>query len=609
MKKRIVSFLSPARLRALCLSLLLAAVALVGSFIMLEYSTFPTSLWDHLAGLEAKVVLLNIGTLGAAFSGLLILTNRVWLASLLTSAVCGTLAVINVYVIKYHGMPLSFLVIKNARTAANILSGYSFSIEPAARNLLLGMAALIALCVLFRRFVRARRPRGLAMWLRNAVLLALSAALLYVGYLATPSIKPLRTIGWIWTNPYNRYGYTACTIETLYHLLRGVSAPDGYQQSEVDAITVERRGMLRPEQTPDIVLILNESFYDVATITDPQTDVSYLPRIEKMDNLLRGYAVVPSEGGGTNNSEYELLTSNSMQLLPGVTPFNFLNLTDANSVVSHLSALGYSTLACHSEPALNYSRSFAYPSLGFETSYFDGDFTGLQGYHFRDYPTDESVYRNALRWYEQMDESRPRFLYVLTVQNHASFDQNPPSADTVHTQRDYGTLTQDMNEFLTSIAMSDAAFGQLTDYFAAVDRPVIVCMVGDHAPYFLSSLETQYDYNEMQLRLRQVPLLVWANFELTPKPLDTMSLNMVVPSLLELAGVRQSPYYDYLLSAREQVPILSAFGRYYAADGTMYHYADDAGGAYEALVDQYFDLEYQNIKTDKNRHLYAPYAN
>ncbi len=598
-------------LRAIFLSksvrLLLACFIVWFGFCLLEYSTFPDAFFAHVRAMQPKYLLLNLASLGAACAVLTVLFARVWLACLVFSAGCGVLSVINYFVIKFHGMPLSFLLISNLRTAANVLSSYSFMPDRHIFHLLLLTALMLSACLIVGRRIKEERHSFRQLCLRNAVLLALSLAVLYTGYLADVPVKPLRTIGWLWSQAYDQYGYPACTVESLYCTLRGVSAPDGYNQSAMDAMAIERTAR-DGSARPDVVLILNESFYDVRTVTEPQTDVPFLANIDAMDNLLRGYAVVPLEGGGTNNSEYELLTSNSMQLLPGVTPFNTLDLTDANSIVSHLRALGYQVLACHSEPAVNYSRGLAYPALGFDRTYFDGQFTDLEGYFARRYPTDESVYQNAIRWYEALPEDSPRFMYVLTVQNHASFDQNHPDHAFVHAQRDYGAQTHAMNEFLTSISMSDQAFQSLTDYFSGVDRPVIVCMVGDHSPYFLSDLdESAYTAEDLNLALRKVPLLIWANYPLEPKDLGDMGLNMVIPTLLETAGIELSPYYDYLLQVKQHAPILTAYGLYYDADGVAYAYHDAAAPAH-AMIDQYFDLEYQNIKTNKNRSLYMPYS-
>lgn len=361
-------------------------------------------------------------------------------------------------------------------------------------------------------------------------------------------------------------------------------------------------------RTPDIILILNESFYDLQQIVDFEADAPYMKNITSMDNLLKGYAVVPGAGGGTNSAEYELLTSNSLELMPGVTPFNTVNLNGANSIVSHLGALGYYSVAAHSEPAVNYSRITGYRDLQFSETHFEEDFMDVTYFHDRWFETDESLYKNMIRWYEAAPEEVPRFMYLLTIQNHGSYEMNAPEHDTVHTRSDLGGSTELANEFLSCISLTDQAFKNLTDYFSAVDRPVIVCMVGDHAPNFTNSIISQYSDAETDLRKRSVPLLIWANYELENIELGTMSMNYVVPTLLEIANVQLTPYYSYMLQLKEQVPILTSYGDYYDADMTLYSYDADEGKLYEQMVDNYFYLEYENLQTKRNQNLFNPYS-
>ena len=65
---------------------------------------------------------------------------------------------------------------------------------------------------------------------------------------------------------------------------------------------------------------------------------------KNLPNSIYGHTISPHVGGGTNSSEYEMLSSNSLMLMPSITPFNWLNLHKANSLVSNLKDLGMPTL-------------------------------------------------------------------------------------------------------------------------------------------------------------------------------------------------------------------------------------------------------------------------
>ena len=87
--------------------------------------------------------------------------------------------------------------------------------------------------------------------------------------------------------------------------------------------------------------------------------INFLPETREMvniDNSIFQYCIVPNECGGTNRTEYELLTSNSLSMATNITPFNTIDFKDANSCVSYLKSLGYYTHANHVMTGDNYNR-------------------------------------------------------------------------------------------------------------------------------------------------------------------------------------------------------------------------------------------------------------
>lgn len=556
---------------------------------------------------DLRNLLLSSITIGILWSILFILCHRVWLANLLCGCICSGIAIANHYVILFHGMPLSFLVLRNFTTAMNVIRNYELTLDGHVIRVLFLTACLIIFSLLTKWFTKPVKASRLTILVRDGILILLCIAGFYTCYLGENPVKPRKTIGWIWTEPYARYGYAACTVETLFQSISVVNEPDGYTQSALDNISISHR-QKEESQTPDIILILNESFYDLKQATDFETDVPYMKNISSMENLLKGYAVVPGAGGGTNSAEYELLTSNSLQLMPGVTPFNTINLNGANSITHHLNSLGYYSLGSHSEPAVNYSRISGYRDLQFQEIHFEEDFEDVAYFHDRMFETDESLYRNLIRWYEAAPSEAPRFMYLLTIQNHGGYEMNAVEHDTIHILNDWGSNTEIANEFLSALSLSDQSFKTLTDYFSTVARPVIICMVGDHAPNFVKSIiSNQYSGAEADLRHRSVPLLIWANFELENIELGTMSMNYVVPTLLDIANVQLTPYYSYMLQLKQQIPILTSYGNYYDTDRNLYSYDSDEGAPYEQMVNNYFYLEYENLQSNRKQELFEPY--
>ena len=588
---------------ALFLNLFVFIASIFISNLMLEYSAFSIylSVKGYFAQFVFQYFLLGTATLGILFLLIFFLCNRLWLAGMIGSCISAILAVINFYVTKLHGAPLSFLILRNFSTALNVIHAYEIHIEQNVIFILCLLAICFGMCAAVGFFAPPVRLTGRKRFICNSLLCILSCLFFYFGYMGNDPIKPQKTISWLWREAYFRYGYVPCTVETYFQLSNIVSKPEGYSEEVVDNLSFPAQTAQEASAAPDIILILNETFYDPSVIVDLETDVPYLEKISTLENCLRGYAVIPGNGGGTNSSEYELLTSNSMELLPGVTPFNVLNLQGANSIVSHLSAQGYHTTGSHPEDRENYNRRVSYSALGFENIYFQNDFPDCDFYHDRLFETDHSVYQHMISFYENSPADVPRFQYLLTIQNHASWDLNDSAYDTVHAANDFGSNDAAVDEFLTGISQSDAAFYELTQYFSRQERPVIVCMLGDHGPAFAESIaDPKLSEEDRNLLVRTVPLLIWANYPLEQQPLGTMSINYVVPTLLDIAGVKLNPYYRYQLRLKQDVPVLTSYGIYYDAAGNRYAYNSDAGAPYESAVNNYLYLEYNNLSDHRN---------
>ena len=184
---------------------------------------------------------------------------------------------------------------------------------------------------------------------------------MFFGYFGPVTIKPKTTYGWAWQNTYYTYGYLAGTIEATSLMSDPIIEPENYTDTAVQTAAQKAGDYVAPaspesaEDYPDVVMILSESFYDFDLVTDLQADTGIMPVTKNLPNSVYGHTISPHVGGGTNSTEYEMLTSNSLILMPSITPFNWLNLYNANSVVSYLKGLGYTTMAAHPYTCLLYT--------------------------------------------------------------------------------------------------------------------------------------------------------------------------------------------------------------------------------------------------------------
>lgn len=541
--------------------------------------------------MENKYLLLNLCTVAVIYAMLVIMTNRIWSAGIILHSFFLVVAVVNYYTVKLHGLPFTIHELANARTAFRVMGGHGIRMD----RYVLSMIVLSAVCVLVywvcrksEKYLTFRKA-----CIRDTIMAAMAALFVYFGYASPNSIKPHTTLSWNWWEPYQTYGYLPCSIESIAQTFHIYNMPEGYSEEKAEGIAVNQ--MTEEGKKPDIILILNETFYDLGIVSDIKTDRAYLENFYALDNAVHGYAVVPFVGGGTNHSEYELLTSNSIYLFnSNVTPFNVLGMKNENSIVSYLKQMGYWTIGAHASIAENYNRERAYPNMGFDQTFFIDDFTKTDYYGQRKLLSDRAVYENFYSWYEGCGEGQPRFAYLLTIQNHSPWETNEAGEDVVHLNGGYGSLTESVNEYLSCIYQSDQAFRELTEYIEGVDRPVLVCMVGDHSPWFAEDLVSEnISEEEKQIGLRSTPFVIWANYDIESRDVGTVSLNNIVPLILETGGIETSVYYQYMLDLMKQVPVLTSYGCYLDTQGNVYRYDEENG--YTNDVNDYFYLEYYNI--------------
>ena len=226
---------------------------------------------------------------------------------------------------------------------------------------------------------------------------------------------------------------------------------------------------------------------------------------------------------------------------------------------------------------------------------------------------DTRDYDYLIRQYENMPSDAPRFVYLLTYQNHGGWEQNPDDFDTVHTGDDFGEFTDDINEYMSTVKLSCDAFRDLIDYFSQSDRPVIVFMTGDHAPSFISDLPGKFDFSNLEERIvkRTTPYVIYNNYgadfsDIFSGTYQYASMFMFAPEIVKLAGLPLTDYYQDILNMRSAFPVLTSDSICMNADGDLNLYSADNNLNHNNLIKKYLYLEYNGLTAgdDENYKFY-----
>lgn len=357
----------------------------------------------------------------------------------------------------------------------------------------------------------------------------------------------------------------------------------------------------KTEKHPHIVVVMNESFADLQKIGNMGLSTEIMPFIDSLnENTIHGYALASVFGGGTSNSEYELLTGNSMGFFkqnPIVYQEYLKNRS--YSMATFLHDLGYYCVATHPYYGSGWARTAAWPFLGFDEISFLDDYP--QQDLIRNYVSDSEMYGQIINTFKSKTGDDPLFVFGVTMQNHGGYDVSEdafPSEDFV------GSAYPDVNQYLQLIRISDASLEKMISFFQKYEEDVVLLFFGDHFPKLSSSFYESLNHGpidtleEIQNQYT-VPFFIWANYDIEEKEITLTSLNYLSSYLMETAGIELPPYNRFLRDVELFIPAMNSQG-FINADYECKTYSE-ANEEETELLKKYRTLEYNSLFDTKNR--------
>jgi len=383
-----------------------------------------------------------------------------------------------------------------------------------------------------------------------------------------------------------------------------IKRPEGYtvQAAGETLATFESEGA-EEGNTPNIIVIMDEAFADLPGLYGFETDVDALPNIHSMrENTIHGRVLVSVFGGGTANTEYEFLTGNSLHFFPiGSSPYVQYTGSRQQSLAWKLSEMGYSHIGYHPYLAISYRRTAAYPFLGLDPFYSVDDELPYEDC-LRSYVSDRSDFKNVIHLYEEREYGQPFFIFNVTMQNHGGYSAEEPAVEITVKPEDESLQNPSLLEYLALIHETDAAFGELVDYFSRVEEDTIILMFGDHQPSMeadIADIMDRYLKEKNKTADSQgryySTFVMWANFDIEERTDVVTSSNYLRPMLLDQAGVKLNAYETFLLELSQEYPAINAYG--FLDRKGEWHFREESA---EGMLGQYQYLVYNNVFDKKN---------
>lgn len=310
---------------------------------------------------------------------------------------------------------------------------------------------------------------------------------------------------------------------------------------------------------PNIIVIMNEAFSDLAVLGDFTVNEDYMPFVHKLqegyENTITGNLEVSVCGGNTANSEFEFLTGHTMDYFPvGSIPYQQYITSELPSLASQLKELGYETFAMHPYNASGWQRDIVYPLLGFETSYFLHDFENRV--YIRNYVSDWTAYDKIIRTYEEKEAGTPMFVFEVTMQNHGGYtEEHKNFTSDIHVE---DLNNSALDQYLSLIKVSDEELERLVNYFAAEEEKTMIVFFGDHQPndsiankiLQMNGVNTAEMSVEEAKRRYQVPYVIWANFDIEEAEHADTDISFLGMEVLQTAGIQTTAYQNFLMDLK-----------------------------------------------------------
>ena len=380
-------------------------------------------------------------------------------------------------------------------------------------GMFVGAALLIAGIVLLVVKCRKREPFDRAVSV--GVFCAVTALTLVVGKVSVE----VGDIDWEKTSlvdAYQNYGFAYGFTYTFADF--GISRPTEYSEELVEEIAddvIEPTAAPEPEEaeplTPNVVFVQLESFFNVHDLVDAEYSREPIPVFrELMETCPHGQLKVPSVGGGTANTEFEVLTGMNLDYFgAGEFPYNtILQDTTCETVAFNLKELGYTATAVHNYTGTFYGRNTVYAQLGFDRfvpqEYMNGLTYNALGWAHDSVLTGETM--KALTTTPGRD-----FVFTVTVQSHGKYPDTPVEGlDDIAVLAAPETVNATaLQNYVNELSQVDAFIGALIDELEDFDEPTVLVLYGDHLPAL--GIET----DELATGdLYQTTYVLWNNFGL-----------------------------------------------------------------------------------------------
>ncbi|MBZ9674924.1 LTA synthase family protein [Mesorhizobium sp. ES1-1] len=331
-----------------------------------------------------------------------------------------------------------------------------------------------------------------------------------------------------------------------------VTAPPGYSEKAIAAIARPQVAASVPDEKPDIIIVMSESFWDPTQLPGVTISPDPIPNVRA---LRSGSMFSPEFGGMTANIEFEALTGFSNAFLPpGSIPYQQYVRTPTPSLATFLKSEGYEARAIHPGTNWFWNRGAVYADFGF--SDFKSEETLPPLAKRGPLASDAAMTDEIISEADASDQ--PVFFFAVSLQNHGPYEPRRYDSPT-HTVQ--APISQWARESLVSYAEgsadADRGLERLVEWAKNRSRPTVIAFFGDHLPplgpvyvetgFLKDNVAPRKEAStDAAILHHDTPLVIWSNRTGPVQDLGTVSPAFLPYHILKSAGISH-PYYTGFL--------------------------------------------------------------
>ncbi|HKR75810.1 MAG TPA: LTA synthase family protein [Rhodanobacter sp.] len=296
---------------------------------------------------------------------------------------------------------------------------------------------------------------------------------------------------------------------------------------------------------PDIVVVQSESFFD-PSIMKGYAHSDLTPNLHRLaQHGTSGALHVPTFGGGTIRTEFEVLTGLSLRYFDNLQfPYLQIGRKPLPSLVHVLDDHGYATVAVHGNDPTFWNRSTAFKTLGFQRFVSQAEFPP-DAPNDGKYMADSAMTDEILR--QLKDSGPPQFIFAISIEAHGPYDVEPKDTaarDAIAVPPGIeGRDKRELQTYLYHLQHADEELGRLAALLAKRQRPALLLFYGDHLPGLSDSYRIDGFVNGGDM-LAQAGTWLLVDPRATGKPVREDTASWLLPGkLLAAAGIHDDPYF------------------------------------------------------------------